>query len=277
MSVRSRDLPLWPAAVALILLGAALIGLPDVVHLPGAWHNFSTDLGAAVLIAGLLALSVDQWFKRSLLRDAFKELFGYLLPEQLKDELNWIYEQELLCERFDLTLTLSQTDDPELLTARMEQQRELRNVTSRTVSWRPFFAVDEWFHEGRPSQVLSIRSTQGDSTHGDVKVKPSEPFIVARDSTQELSLKPDERVTVAATGEETRHVSDAFFLFPTLATSKPRVTVRAPKEIEYCVMFGGRGRKVPEIAPDVHELMGTLLPGQVIQVRWWPRDKAAAQ
>jgi hypothetical protein len=83
-------------------------------------------------------------------------------------------------------------------------------------------------------------------------------------------------VTVVAEAEETRRVSDAFFLNVVVATTNPRVTVHAPADIAWEVMFGNRQQdQVRPIGPSMRELPGTHLPGQVIQVRWW-RESATA-
>ncbi len=258
-------------------IGIGLLALPEVFHFSRFLHDFALAIGTALLVAAILGASVDRWLKQGLLRDAFQSLFGYMLPAELREELGWVYGQELLCDRYDFTLTLAPIEGSDLLTAQLEARRDLRNVTSHNVPWRPLIAVDEWFHEGRPSQVIALRCTQNGVTRSQIETLPSDPFAVAKQLTEEITLEPDERVTFVTEAEETRHANDALFLNILVATANPRVTVRAPEGIAWRVMFGNRRQsEVREIGPRTQQLPGTLLPGQVIQVRWWNEHPMAA-
>ncbi|MGA9314511.1 MAG: hypothetical protein WBV77_07780 [Solirubrobacteraceae bacterium] len=248
-----------------------LIALPNVGGIPRVLADILSGVGTAAVVAAILGFTVDAYLKVELLRDAFRALFGYLLPEELRDELGWITEQEVLCKRYDLTLTLKPTDDAELLTAEIEWHAEVRNVTSHRVAYRPIFALDEWF-QGHPSEVTQLRCTRGDATDSDTTDLPA-PFAVAR-GLQEMDLHSKEQVTVVAAGRETRRRSDAFFMNLQSAAIKPVVTVRAPDGIAWEVMFGNRVQnRLREIGLNARELPGTMLPGQVIQVRWWPTEE----
>jgi hypothetical protein len=86
-----------------------------------------------------------------------------------------------------------------------------------------------------------------------------------------VALKPEERVIFASEGEETRHVNDAWFLNLRYAAVEPRVTIDAPEHIAYGVMYGfsRQAGAAMNIGRNTWVLPATLLPGQVIQVRWW--------
>jgi hypothetical protein len=272
----SRDRTFSLVLGVLILGGVGLLALAAAVTLPGFFASFVPAVGAACLIAGRLGASVDRWLKRELVRDAFQTVFGYILPAELRGELEWVYAQELVCDRFGLRLTLSRTDDPDLLTARFEMSRDFRNVTARTVECQPVVAVDEWFHDGRPSQVLALRATKSGTACGEMEPSPSPSIIVSRQLEKPVSLEPDEHVTVLAEAEETRHLNDAWFLNLIHATANPRVTVDAPDGVAFQVMYGfnRQAGRAAEIGRRTWSLPGTLLPGQVIQVRWWAEARA---
>jgi hypothetical protein len=272
MRLRSSKTRFWLAMAMLGLVGAGLLILAATTALPGALHDLVPALGSALVIAAVLGATVDQFLKRRLLEDAFHVLFGYLLPPELREELSWITKQEVLCERHELRLTLTLLDDA-LVKVHMESERDLRNITSHLVPFPIHFAVDEWFHEGLPSQVISLRCTQGstllEGEPPDALPQDCSPFIRALQVS--VGLEPGEGATVVAEAEETRRVSDAWFLNVPVATASPRVTVRVPDGIDYRVTFGsGQALRVREIGPHTRELPGTLLPGQIIQVRWWP-------
>ena len=271
---RMKKLTLWTALIVLMALGVALLVVPEVADgLPRVWKDISTALGTAFLIAGILGASVDRWLKRELLRDAYQTLFGYLLPDDLRNELAWVADQKLLAERLDLRLTFGTSDDAGLLRLHIDLQADIHNISSETVPYKPLFAVDEWFHPGGGrSSVTSLRATMNGKTYSDMDVHQDDPFAIGG-RLPELSLKPDERVTLVAEGEETRRISDAYLLHLSRATPRPRVSVRAPEGIDYRVMFGNREQgQVRAIGEHTVALPGTLLPGQVIQIRWWPTD-----
>jgi hypothetical protein len=63
-----------------------------------------------------------------LLRDAYQTLFGYLLPNELKNELAWVSDQKVLMDRMELRLTLGSPDEAGLLTVHIELQGDMHNI-----------------------------------------------------------------------------------------------------------------------------------------------------
>lgn len=268
----SKSIGPWRSIALLALVGVAVIAVSQLDVLGSFLHDLILGVGTALLIAAILAATVDRWLKRALVRDAFHAVFGYMLPAELRDEVGWLYGQELLCDAFELRVTLRPTDDPNLLTLAMELSREFRNVATHPVSYEPLFALDDWFHPDRPSRVFGLDASRDGTTDQDMTERREGPdgiIIVGR--LAKVLLKPGERVTFVAEGEETRHVNDALFMNLIHATSNPRVTVDAPDGIGFQVMYGfsrtaGAART---IGRRTWQLQGTLIPGHVIQVRWW--------
>lgn len=266
----------WLSLGAAALAGVGFVVAAELLALGDAGHEILLALGGALLIAAILGATVDRWLKRRLLQDAFSATFGHLLPGELRDELRWIYGQDRLCDRFDYTLTLRATDTPELLVVRFESRRDYRNVSHEQVQHEPRVEVDEWFHEGRPSRVLGLQCIKDDEEIGVPEPYKPDAFSIGK-RLPAVQLAPHERVTVVSAAEETRHISDAMFLNLSVATVNPTVTVDAPDDVSWKVFFGNRGQEhVRELGPKKRELPGTLLPGQVIQVRWWPADAVEA-
>ena len=161
----ARRPTLWWFLAALGTLGVVLIVVFTAVHeFTAVTRGVAVAIGTALLVAAILGATIDQSLKKRLLQDAFETLFGYMLPEELKAELNWLSRQELVCDRFELTLTLREIEDRDLVVAHVELARDYRNVASHTVPFRPLLALDEWFHEGYPSRVLGLRVTHDDAT-----------------------------------------------------------------------------------------------------------------
>jgi hypothetical protein len=267
-----RKLGFW-AVVAAIGVAGALLLVSAAEWLSGVPRELASGFGTALVVAALLAGTVDYYLKRGLLQDAWKQLFGYLLPDQVREELDWISKQELVCERYDLKLRLEPTEDPDLLTVHIEHQSEIRNITLHKVEFTPIFAVDEWHHAGAPSQVTALCCTRSGETSQQTE-NASNEFAISR-TLPTMSLEAREQVTIYAAGRETRHKSDALFMNVQRVTLNPLLTVEAPDGIAFEPMFGQREQgRLEEIGPGVFRLPGTLLPHQVIQVRWWPKETA---
>jgi hypothetical protein len=261
----------WTAVVAIMAAGALLL-VAAAEWLSGVPRELADGFGTALVVAAVLAGTVDYYLKRGLLQDAWRQLFGYLLPDRVREELDWVSKQELLCERYDLTLRLEPTDDPDLLTAHIEHRSDVRNITLHSVDYSPVFALDEWFHAGRETKVTALRCTRGGKTY-EQSDDASTPFSVGR-QLPKMRLNTKEQVTIYAAGSETRHRSDALFMNVQRVIVNPTVTVQVPDGIAYETMFGQREQgQLERIGPDVYRLPGTLLPHQVIQVRWWPKEQ----
>jgi hypothetical protein len=140
------------------------------------------------------------------------------------------------------------------------------------VQWTPAFTVDEWFHPGRPSRIISVCATLNGETDSEMEIHSDEPFAI-HGCLDKLCLNPDDRAVCAAQGEVVRRISDAHIMQVTQPTPNPRVSVHAPEGIDYRVSFSNREQEqVRHVGPHTDELPGTLLPGQFIEVRWWPVD-----
>lgn len=270
----------WFFIGGLVVAGLGLLALAAAVHLPAFLATLLPALGAALLIAGLLAASVDQWLKRDLQRDAFRAVFGYMLPEELRDELGWVYGQEMLCDRFDLTFKLRPIEGTDLVAAVMELSRDFRNVASHAVDFQPLIAADEWFYEGHPSRVRALQITNGNTRDNDMRITregPDRTIVAGR--LDRVRVEPGDRIAMVTEAEETRHPSDAWVLNLIHATANPRVTVETPDEMDCYVAYGfnRQAGEANKVGPRTWLLPGTLLPGQVIQVRWWqkPADPSA--
>ena len=94
-----KDL-LWWHNIALWALGlfGAAIGIWLIV-IPPNWINTvaASGLGSSVLSAVITSGIIGWFFQQRLAKDVFEASLGYLLPEELKPELKWIYDQQVLC------------------------------------------------------------------------------------------------------------------------------------------------------------------------------------
>ena len=104
------------------------------------------DIGIALLIAGGLGLTVDKLLRQQLAMDAFNASMGYLLPTQLKPELEWIYKQDIIAEVHRETLEIIPLSD-DLVSVQITYNRTLRNISHHKVPYTPLLWLEEWFHQ----------------------------------------------------------------------------------------------------------------------------------
>src|SRR2546426_10783202 len=96
---RAGGLSLW----LFVLGGAFLIVLPQLPFLTERYSSWilasCVEIGKAFGVAGILGLAIDRALKNELVREAVSASLGYLLPERLKQELRWLYDQKILVQQ----------------------------------------------------------------------------------------------------------------------------------------------------------------------------------
>jgi hypothetical protein len=101
----------WLAEWLGLLVGIVLIIVGVVGHFKLHEYLLLRSLSEALLIAGILTLTVDPFIKRRLLREASKDIFrhmlGFALPDEIKERLNSIV--------FNTTTHLKNTPFPRTL------------------------------------------------------------------------------------------------------------------------------------------------------------------
>jgi hypothetical protein len=255
--------------MAMLVVG--IVGVLVSVALPEGWiTDLSTAFSTAVFGVALLGLTADWWLKQELLKDAFNATFGYLLPEELRGELQWLYSQALVCSAHYQDVTVERTDDPNLVLVTTKSERTLRNIRNTPLSFQPPYAIDEWGHKGRPSRILDMGCSVRGQRHTSFSVRAEPTFLDAR-LDDEIKLEPEESCDVWCVGQETKRLSDDIRDVFVNATHNPRITVSVPPGFEFEVGFGSpRSEGQRHIGDSTVQLEGTLLPLQAVTVRWWP-------
>src|SRR5689334_1771136 len=83
----------------LFTVGSELIWLSIVLHdLAPVWFVVLHDISVALVVAGILGLTIDRWLKRALAKDAFEASMGYALAPEMKNTLRWVYGHTRLCK-----------------------------------------------------------------------------------------------------------------------------------------------------------------------------------
>jgi hypothetical protein len=145
----------------LALVGVVLTAV-DWTEFGISWSHIRTALGESFIVAAALGFTVDFFYKRALARDAFEASLGYLLPEELKPELRWIYGQQIICVEHQQQITVRWIDDEhpgEQRRVRVDYElfRTMRNVSNERFEHPTFASVEEWFR-GEPSDVDLIEA-----------------------------------------------------------------------------------------------------------------------
>jgi hypothetical protein len=290
--------------VILALIGLALAAL-DWSHFAVSWSHIRTALGESLIVAAALGVTVDFFYKRALARDAFEASLGYLLPDELKAELRWIYGQQLICVQHEGHIVLRPLDgddasEPRRVRVEYEMWRTIRNVSNQRVEHPTFASVEEWFR-GEESGVDLIECVRGDERYSggsvvtrdvdvdgapshargrDHEAAPLAPSQLARQHPgvelkleKRVVLEAGEEVTFRYKGHEIHYDSGALYDVYGAPTCRPAVTIEAPPELRAVVSFANRGRSEVTELGGRYVLPTVLLPFQPIIVRWWPAEK----
>lgn len=119
-------------SVFVFLVGIVLVVLSYVIYQnhQSDWQILR-DIGSGFIVAGILGAGIDQILRRQLAEDAFKATIGYLLPDELKGEMQWIYEQSILCIQHIQTSELKPIqDNPDICELYTTIQRTYKNISA---------------------------------------------------------------------------------------------------------------------------------------------------
>lgn len=232
------------------------------------WQLFH-DVGIGIIIAGLLGVSIDQVLRRQLAEDAFRASIGYLLPEELRSEMEWIYSSHVLCIDHNQSCELRPIDD-KVCTFYVKTVRKFRNISSSNETLSLGVAIDEWFHDTGSSKILSFGYTKLDTKSEDFELAKSTHSIAIKE--QKVSLAPMEEITVWFETEEIKHRNDDALWNFGAPTLNPTITVKAFEGISIVAGFGYRSPP-EELGAGTYRLKGTLLPSQIVIIRWWEKEK----
>jgi len=264
--------------VTILMFGVFLVGIIillisyqlNISH-RGDWQLVH-DIGIGFIVAGLLGAGIDQILRRQLAEDAFKATIGYLLPDELKGEMQWIYEQSILCIQHIQTSELRPIqDNPDICELYTTIQRTYENISANTEDitlgggWGG--SIFEWFHKGYSSDILSFTYTTNTEDAKSILQKEYGEYGHIGVKEVKVKLAPGVTITTVMKTKEVKHTSDLdswAFLYP---TKNPQVTIKAYEGIKIRVIFGYR-EKAQKLSEDTFMLKGTLLRGQRLNIQW---------
>ncbi len=233
----------------------------------------------ALFTAPVLMLLVERPMSKARERDVFRAVMGYLLPDAIRDELQWVYSMKLVCVRSRIVCTVRPLDT-DRVTFDLRIERTFKNFNTKPEGFCPTFDLEEWCHSEQ-TRIVKVGARQGATvfTGTAPRLDGDEPRWRAS-LAEPLVLEPSGEVEVWYEGREIRHAHDhhmMVFLTPTL---DPEVVVDIPDEFGRTVHFrDGRRPKDEVVRPEPGRrwvLRGTMLPFQATEVRWWVAAEVAA-
>jgi hypothetical protein len=276
----NRDIPfarilLW---VALGMMGAfGIIGILSADLIPWVWtHAPLHEISDSLLTAAILGATADRFFHAELSRDVFRAAFRYVLPDEIKEEVNRIINYRLICVRHDSSITIERLENG-LIRVIMKSERKIKNISKHTETVKNLLNVDDWGFDNYHPKVIECYML----TEGGEKIDAGPTAIPHQGAigrfTQNRNLGPSETITFVSVGYEIKRDNDDIMVYYRVPTLSPEIAIFAPADIDYFVNFG-----VPEavVTPSPvlgkFRLEGTQFPGQHTRVRWWPKDQKLA-
>ncbi len=138
----------WPQirywAIAISLGIGGLVALIVAQFLPWQGARFVVgEIGVACLIAGILAGLVEPFFREEFARDAFLAAFRYVLPRELKNEVERILKFNFISDKHVWNIKIEKVDD-DTVCITISYERRIKNITSSDQKCRGFYQVFEW-------------------------------------------------------------------------------------------------------------------------------------
>jgi hypothetical protein len=251
----------------MLFFGAAMIIVPAVLR--WQWdQGIIRDLGTAVSIAALLALTIDRWLKTQIAQDVFQAALGYVLPTEFREEVASVARFKFLCERHVAKIYIEDVGNGSVLLTHTVE-RTLRNISNGTEKTRAFIVIDEWgFSE--PSHIYECRLEFHRHSYPRSSLEKTAATITA--ASDYVDVPPGHTVTTAVKTSEMKRNNDDMSFAYLAPTRKPEMEVHVPDHLDYTVDFGRAEYPVEKEQYGHRYIMqGTYFPVQHMRVRWWPR------
>jgi len=271
-----RSLSLFTILAGVGVAGALMIWLSHSLPWQLA-QEITKELGAAVLIAAILGITVDRGLKTELAKDVFFAAFRYVLPDELKSEVLRIINYRLMSHDHLVIVEIVPINN-DLVRVNISVERTVKNIGRGPEDVYNMLAVDEW---GFPDHKSSIDVCFMEIGNKRIEAAPSEEHrqgaAIAR-YTEKKPLQSNETARLVSKGSEVHRMNSNLALYFITATDHPVLEVRLPSDICHTAGFGVPGAKVQRSELwHRYSLEGTQFPGQAMQVRWWRDASVSAQ
>jgi hypothetical protein len=262
-----------------ITVGAIVLGVVGIgATVLSNFHEYEVTrelvraLGEALLIAGFIAVTVDQYVKKRLLwetsHDIAKYLIGYNLPPEVQDQIHLLMGTALVRRDFRHTYMFEEVDGRIKLTVRGEYKIE--NCSNTDQPYTPHLDFEK--HE--EAVLIEFRCDSADENARDLKGPEAQESDgqkpIVNFSLKEIKVQPVRRGI-------TYNVSYKFFRLVKPADSDliafhgPTIGVTISAECPNRLVFDGGGDATIKTT-NRWEYTSIFLKGQHLHPRWSPRD-----
>ena len=193
------------------------------------------DFVVALFVAGLLAASVDAFFKTEFARDVFNAAFSYVLPDELKQEIRRIIEYKFLCVKHHMILKLIPIED-DLFKSEVSVGRTIKNISRYNQDVKNSFALDEWGLTVKSAiencTMIFGEKEYASKTRSDVKGGDAIGM-----ETEAVTVQHNDQVVLVSKGYEIKTGNSEFMINFTLSDGEPRSRDTSAQWIRALVWF----------------------------------------
>jgi hypothetical protein len=149
---KSAAVKFFALSIFFIFVGVVLL----FVTIPYLNVEAVHSLAHALIIAGILALTVDQYVKGRVLhevsRDVSKYLVGYRLPEEVQDRIRELMQTKWIRRKMEVRVALSRHQDGDRIILDVRTSHEIQNITSLPLD----FQDEVMFEKHDRFQILEL-------------------------------------------------------------------------------------------------------------------------
>ena len=259
-----------------ILLGLLMIVVPQVPIVIESWDEWLresvVEFGKAFLVAGLLGWAIDEALKKDLVREAVAASLGYLLPDRLKTELRWLYDQKILVQQV-YTVRLEHFPQEHAVRLHGSYNRRFENVSGARAKVLLAGGTDEWFHPKGESEVISCeyRRIKSDEPDPTMVVPINLAALGVGYNAGEVPIDAEEVIELFMSYTMWMPEHGYEFLTHRYLIDRPMVNVEVPPTLVAFVAYSHRDNYSEQDFKTGHisvRLERVLLPHQDIRICW---------
>lgn len=238
----------------------------------GSWYLLLAEFGIALIVACILGQTIDAYLKRGLVEDAVAESIGYLLPDELKKELTWVYDQKFLVTQ-TFNVRLKHVPDEQIVIFEGQVIRVFTNISGKPAGVILSGGADEWFHPKGEAEITKCTYKIEDELAITLKPSKSETGLGYGDSKKEIEIKADKSVELSFAYRMFMPENSMELLTHRYPIINARVTVEADPSLVANVVYSHRDKYAETISLTSgffsRELKGVLMPHQDVKVYWY--------
>ncbi|MDX2201420.1 MAG: hypothetical protein NW223_01595 [Hyphomicrobiaceae bacterium] len=229
-----------------------------------------TEIGLSLIIASLLAATVDRIIKLQMARDVFLASFRYVLPVEMKEEVARIIGYKFVATSHYSVVSIEEIEGTEYVTVTTKTEREIKNVSHHAEQMWNYLSQDEWGIPNHPSKVHTCIMKIGTTILEGEPDKEAEKEGAIGLMTKKKSLASGESATLIQVGSEVHRNNSQLVMFYDCPTVGPVVRIEIPENFRHAISFGVPGERMTRSSiAEEHTLDGTQFPGQGTRLRWW--------